>query len=424
VVARNLYVGPPGGRYDTKMSRRHAADLGFPPGQPAAKPITPSIKPKDIPDIASNGFPLWESLDALQLRNYRITLAYGNLSTALARLIAGSDDRQEWDANWCTFATWASKTVGTAIDRRPEEGLLHFLLRELPAPVEPAVFGAAELFLSRGHGAIYRTLAIGNRFVFLEIGTAISKFLEVFDGVEQADASALESYLGGIDTFVAGLADLDPSWMPGVQPDSRTLKAGLRAYYQAMRQRDNPEMRAQYVFLGNLLLAAYEQMRLDTYLNATLSFFTTTWLHRLIRGRAKGYVGFFRRGLAAPLSLAYAELVTRAALVLELPYPEPSNYLKVSRGVPPLDPHRRTRLFPDALERITLPELQALLTRYDLSERDRRKTSVHNWNRYNQRMNYITTLFRSRQQDARLFQAPWSPADTECLLAGKLPPPH
>src|SRR5688572_14850067 len=43
------------------------------------------------------------------LRNLRITLCYGELSRALSARIGTGN------VNWCTFATWASKTAGRFI---------------------------------------------------------------------------------------------------------------------------------------------------------------------------------------------------------------------------------------------------------------------------------------------------------------------
>src|SRR5687767_1475174 len=42
------------------------------------------------------------------LRNLRITVAYGHLANAFAQRVPGG-------ANWCTFATWASKQAGCTI---------------------------------------------------------------------------------------------------------------------------------------------------------------------------------------------------------------------------------------------------------------------------------------------------------------------
>ena len=43
------------------------------------------------------------------IRNLRITQCYHDLSQAVASVIA------ETNVNWCTFATWASKTAGRFI---------------------------------------------------------------------------------------------------------------------------------------------------------------------------------------------------------------------------------------------------------------------------------------------------------------------
>jgi hypothetical protein len=59
----------------------------------------------------SETFPSLAEIDAIDacphpvLRNLRITQAYHELSTATARKIGSA-------ANWCTFATWASKQAG------------------------------------------------------------------------------------------------------------------------------------------------------------------------------------------------------------------------------------------------------------------------------------------------------------------------
>src|ERR1700730_12510026 len=113
MVARKLYVGRLGDRRDGKLSRRHAPDLPYGPGERVAEPITLPISTDQIPLVASSGFPLWEPLDVLQLRNHRITLVYSDLSKRLAKCLAETADRTAWDANWCTFSTWSSKTIGT-----------------------------------------------------------------------------------------------------------------------------------------------------------------------------------------------------------------------------------------------------------------------------------------------------------------------
>jgi hypothetical protein len=70
----------------------------------AAEPVDLPISADEVRTIASRGFPLVEPVEAMQLRNRRITLAYGDLSVRLAALLARGGRRQ---ANWCTFSTWS-----------------------------------------------------------------------------------------------------------------------------------------------------------------------------------------------------------------------------------------------------------------------------------------------------------------------------
>jgi hypothetical protein len=359
-------------------------------------------------------------LDVLELRNHRITLAYGDLSQQLAHLVAGTEDHGAWDANWCTFATWSSKTIGTCIDRQPEHGLLHQMDRHLPAPLRRVVFSASERLLSRGHGAIYRTLAIGNRLVFLEIGTAVGHFVHSFGaGTDGSPSPTFATYWSDMVEFLEQLSHLDPSWVAVDPPDPRTLRAGMQAYHAALSERDL-KAKAELVLLGNLLLGAYEQTRVDTYLTATLSFFTLSWLHRIMRGPKRGFSAFLGRALAAPFSTLYSLFATRFFLVIELPRGQETITLRVGRPLPPV--HGDGPLsFPAVLRRVANPELQAVLTCYDLSDGQAAKTKATNWATFADRMNYITSLFRSRQRAVDLFRPPWPTDVAELLLAGRLP---
>ena len=61
----------------------------------------------------------------LALRNLFITQGYHELSGALSRMLGSS-------ANWCTFATWASKQAGQTIRREDLERFLENELRAAP----------------------------------------------------------------------------------------------------------------------------------------------------------------------------------------------------------------------------------------------------------------------------------------------------
>jgi hypothetical protein len=421
VAARKLYLSNAGRRADALLRARHAVDLSDDATHARAAPVTLPITRDEVRIIASPGFPLWEPLDSLQLRNHRITLAYGDLSHRLCRLITGSDDEETWDANWCTFATWSSRTIGTCIDRQPEHGLIHHLVRYLPSPLRSLFFWGAEQLMGRGHGAIYRTLAVGNRLVFLEIATAVSHFVEYCESIGSTGGPLrFDAYWSDVETFLAGLRQLDPSWVATPAPDPRTLRAGMQAYLDALTETDL-KARAELILLGNLLLGAYEQTRVEDYLIASLSFFTTTSLHSLLRGPEPGIRGRVARGLAAPFNGFYTLFATKFFLALEVPTPGGMAELMVGRPVPPIDGHGGQLDFPAALRHLENPELQAVLTRYDLSDRKTSRTRARNWSRFADRMNYITNLFRSRQRNVPLFENPWTADQELALLDGRLP---
>ena len=76
---------------------------------------------------------------------------------------------------------------------------------------------------------------------------------------------------------------------------------------------------------------------------------------------------------------------------------------------------------PD-LQAVTTPLVQALLTRYDMSEGEDDGRRVRNWASFDDRMSYITNLFRSRQQHEPLFAKPFPPDVERKLLDGVLAP--
>lgn len=404
--------------------------------------VTFPIDEAKVREIASRGYPLAESVPTMQLRNRRITVAYGNLSLRLAQLIAAgvavvpAEEQSglapdvtpgesvesvlaaDLDANWCTFATWSSRTIGESISNDPQPGSLGTMTGPFLF-VRPVRWMAARL-LTRDHGAIYRSLAAGNRFVFLEIGVAVARFLDQFDapvaGTSEADTRPSrelqwERYWSGIEGMLEELGHLDPSWVATTPPDRSNLQLGLRRYFDAMHERDR-RTRAQLVLAGNLAVSAYEQQRVDGYLAVSLSMFPSRALRQLIRRRT----GTFRSLLRRAPSALYSMALTLGLLELETG----DELLRVGRELPWRPSHPGGALFPADLDVIEDPCAQALLTIYDCSEGDRKRTRAHNWIWFADRMNYITNLMRSRQQHPGLFRRPFDLQVTAQLLAGEL----
>lgn len=357
------------------------------------------ITAEEITRIASVGYPLWEPLDVMQRRNRRITVGYSDLSERLARLIARGDERR--DANWCTFATWSSKTIGTWIELDAAPAPL-LNLHKVPPFVADGLVKGVRWLLQRENGASYRCLAAGNRFVFLEIAQATAHFIEHFEGVDtDPDEKRWEEYLAHMRQLNADLRRLDPSWLLTDAPEPEDLWLGLRQYYEALTTEDR-KRRAEHVLAGTLLMGAYEQRRVDGYVAASIALFTERSMRQLVRHRTGVLPGLPRWP-----SMIYARLMTMG-LVLDLP----DQQLQVSK---PLPPPPGGPLFPPDLQVITLPLLQALLTRWDASDGEDGGRRARNWSDLDDRMNYIANLFRSRQQHPVLFGRPF-PAEVERSL--------
>jgi hypothetical protein len=373
----------------------------------AAEPVDLPISADEVRTIASRGFPLVEPVEAMQLRNRRITLAYGDLSVRLAALLARGGRRQ---ANWCTFSTWSSKTIGGWIERDPEPDPMDDPPWWVPGFVGGLRRSLLKWAMTRDNGATYRALAAGNRFVFLEIGTAFGLFLDAFEGAtgKGPDDAAWDRYWAEMAGELTRHGRLDPSWMLTEAPPAQELQLGLRQYYEALFTTD-PKLRAERVLAGNLLIGAYEQRRVQGYVSCSLALFSNHAMRRLVTRRFDPD----RTWRHVP-AWAYARLVS-PHMVLKLP----DERLVLGR---PLPQPAGAPLFPEDLQAITTPLVQALLTRYDLAgprDDDRR---VRNWGSYDDRMNYIANLFRSRQQHEPLFGKPFPPDVEQRLLDGDLAP--
>jgi hypothetical protein len=417
-----------------------------PPALPATALSLP-IGARDVERIASEGFPLWEPVEELALRNRRITVAYGDLSQRLGALLGAGGPPE---ANWCTYGTWSSRTIGEFIDRlRPAEAAASG--REPPGPLpapgtslgprtseqsrhEPLAAKALSWAVStselagparwasdavrRSNGACVRSLAAGNRIVFLEIGTAVALFLRAYGSIDHDSTDEEREVHWGrfwddVQASLSHLKRLDPSWMLTPSPADDDLRAGLRQYELALYERD-AHLRSQLVVAGSLLIGAYEQRRVDGYVWTALALFTERAMRGLVRDRTGAM-----RGARRTFSRVYAGTVTRSFMT----FATPDERLWVGRPIPPAPgppEAARTAPFPGSIEKVTLPLLQALVTRYELAVADPR-AGARNWSSFDERMCFIGTLFLQRHRHPTLFEDPFDAAETAELLAGRLP---
>ena len=365
------------------------------------------------------------------VRNLQITQCYHELTKALAARLPG-------DANWCTFATWASKQAGQSIrgqdlsrtlERRLEQSpKLHACAQVVAAQlkilgvrldvseVRQVVEDAFDLpeILARSSVAVAR----GNLKVFEEIGRAFAGFLDECVGDLRFDARH-------IDTFCERLRAGDP-------PDGqRYLRQSFNRYYQALFERD-ANRRAEMLLLANLEVAFHEQTRLQPQILEALNAgipdseqITGRVVARLFPRRAASILsarGVLRRVFGpTPLSEAVRSMVEQVRREVRLVLTEYLMSLTLPHGVVlNLGDDLRAR-FPDALVRIDSGDLQALLVRIDPTPDDVRRSGASDWADLSERLHFVADLFRCYHASRDLFDPPFTSEQVAALKAGRLP---
>lgn len=362
--------------------------------------------------------------DAPILRNLLITQCYHDLSSELARKLPGHD------VNWCTFATWASKTAGRFIRNEEVPALLDKLLSDSRGALKSAE-RLHEALLSRGaqsplgapslRGLATRILkdvsdqiTLGNLAVFSELAPVFARFVaSVEDGRPNQDQ--VQTLL---DSLRVG---------PSSENGQSLLRKAMEHLNQAALEAD-PVRKAQHRFLANALTGLHEQIRLQPYIAGSLNapiedilgkIWSQTpqaqadpaWLagvHALWEGLGAALVHEVERVWDA---FAAAELMTLAV---------PGQVLHLGSRLPKI-PGRP--LYPQDLERPVLEDVRILLEQYDAIDPEQRgEVGASDWTSLAQRMRYILALFRSRQQDSSLYGEPFSDAQHTAILNGEVPP--
>jgi hypothetical protein len=306
------------------------------------------------------------------IRNLQITECYSRLAAAVA-------ERRTGGANWCTFATWASRQAGGTIRG---EDLIDALRRELGKDAEllHPIDSFWRALLRRGlfnresrFGRLVWSLhtpfdafelasdavARGNRKVFAEIGLEFTRYVTL-------DRAA----------FFAGLQDPE-----------------LREAFTHMESAE-PDL----LVLANLQIGLHEQTRLQPEIAEALDAPTASG-----QGLPKRILGW---PLQRRLTRLSREAVTRCLMVLSLP----GAVLFLGRNLDmPLPPPGDNA------------ELAALLARYEPVPPAPDDCGARDWAELTQRMHYISHLFRAFHERPELSSAPFTPAQVERLKAGEVP---
>ena len=290
------------------------------------------------------------------VRNLRITECYSRLAAAV----------DAPGANWCTFATWASRQAGRTIRG---EDLLYRLQAELRHDAE----------LLHPIRSFWRWLL---RRGLLRPETGFGSLHTPFDAFEQASDAVAR---GNLKVF-AEIGLVFARWL-----DDRVTPTEPALLRQAFA-RYGPSAAAEQIVLANLEIGLHEQTRLDPE----------------IREAIDAALAPKRRLLAWPLQRKLTQLsrqvITDSLMVLTLP----GVVLGLGRNL-------------EAAGEVVDPELRELLARYEPVPPALDDCGADDWSVLAQRMHYIAHLFRAYHEDGTLASPPFTPAQVEALRAGVVP---
>ena len=359
------------------------------------------------------------------IRNLQITACYADLAAAMrARLGTGAD--------WCTFATWASRQAGSTIRGEdlgdqlaqrlgrkagimaPLQSIYRALLRRGLFDPDTRI-GRAVAEIHTPFDAFERAseaVAAGNLKVFEEIGAEFARFLEQVP----ADASPSSA------AFVAFASQL----RPGEAPDGQRLLGEAFAHYQQQRFESDPVLRAGWTLLGNLKIGLHEQTRLQPEIARAVDAPLTTArdlgarvLHvlvpssrrrpNLLKTPAYATVGWVALRVHRAATAITREIVTGAMMVLAMP----TGVLALGRSLEaPVPPVFRGTL---------TPVLASFVGEYDLCPPGVSECGANDWCNLRQRMHYILHLFRAYAEEQRLWVPPFTAEQVASFRAGIVP---
>jgi hypothetical protein len=362
------------------------------------------------------------AIESPVLRNLEITACYSRLSAAFA-----AEDSP--GANWCTFATWASKQAGRSIrgedmlaelERRLGERrwLLHpfatawrrLLRRGLLQPGTRLGRLTAELHtpfdaVERASDAVAR----GNLKVFEEIGREFARYLEA----RRAGGGE------GLERFLDELR-------PGEPPDGQRYLRQAFGRYERARNEPDPTARAELTVLANLEIGFHEQTRLQSEIREAIDAGLETQeelglrtleaalpsarrLWPVVRRPLAVTIGALAKRLQRQSSALAREVITESFMVLSLP----GRVLALGSNLPDD--------YPESLRAPTDPDLVELLGRFEPVPPAPDDCGATDWSELPERMHYIAHLFCAFHERHELFDPPFTADQLVALARGSVP---
>lgn len=363
-------------------------------------------------------------------RNLQITACYKELSSSFAV-------RTGLVANWCTFATWASRQAGVTIRK---EDLKHKMEEILTG--DPAIKTILDLIniyskqLSTGNihqsihlEALHRMIesaankasdavARGNKKVFEEIGLEFARFIHTCLKDEPYNEATITSFCSAL--------------RPGLPPDGQHyLSNAFTRYYKAFYE-NIPKKQDELILMANIEIGLHEQTRLQPEIAASLNaamidqtqltkFITDLLVHH---SNMKGKIFYFFQWITGRTSLLKKAInqlanlgqsrlriiLTKHMMMLTLP---PGDCLHLGDDL--LMP------YPVDLHTIEYPDLINLLKQLKPSPDAIEGKGCTDWADLNQRIFYIAHLFRCYHENQHLFDDVFTSGQLEKIRNGEVP---
>ena len=363
-------------------------------------------------------------------RNLQITACYHELSVAFA-------NRTGIDANWCTFATWASKQAGVTIrgedlQRKLEEVLSNEPeIQEILAIIkdhskrlasetlqQSIVIAALKKLAASAKQRASESVAKGNKKVFEEIGLEFARFIGSCLKDELYQESSITNFCNEL--------------RPGPPPDGQQhLTIAFSAYYKAFFEAD-PKTQDELILLANIQIGFHEQTRLQPEIAESLDaanidpqqlrkhLTDIIVKNKDLKGKliyfftwAIGGTRLFTNAIDTLVSTAEKHIrivITKTLMTLTLP---PDSYLHLGDAL--LAP------YPESLKNISNADLQALLKQLKPTADAIDGAGCTDWADLKQRIHFIANLFRCYHETNDLFTAPFTVEQLSEIRTGKIP---
>jgi hypothetical protein len=361
------------------------------------------------------------------LRNYLITQCYHELSDAMVI-------RTGAVANWCTFATWASRQAGQTIRQEDLQHAMETRFNAIPE-LREALDGVIQLALERAehygqHGfgkmvwdmfnpkaAMQRAsaaVAHGNQKVFAEIGVLFARFWETFKDDQLYHRVKISQFC----------ASLKPGEPPGGQ---KHLQQAFAGYYRSFFETD-AKKKAELLLLANLEIGFHEQTRLQPEIAAALEAtledpaviaqrLTDTFFQDNNLLRFMGTMFSDITGRETPIESAvnrFSEVARRhlrlflTDQMMELGFPN-GQRLQLGRDL--------KASFPANLVKLKNKDLVTLLKQIDKTPDTVLASGAFDWADLPDRLHFIADMFRCFQETPDLLTPPFPPQHVQSIKA-------